>query len=144
MKQVCPKLLTDYKLINPDIVKTDSEPNISIEHETRIVNLLETKSRSYESNVQIKRSFDKHKFGDKNTIKFDDKMYRENITVDDKTQIEIFNSNNTFNNNTFTNNFVISSKQQEICDIESATAFTMAVNKSIFSDTGLGNIFDVQ
>jgi len=128
------KIVTDYKLISPDIVKTVSEPNISIEHDIRKVNLLENKSRSYESNAQIKRSFDKQ-FSDKNATRFDDKMYHENI--DNKKQIGIFS-----NTNTFTNNSVISSKQQEIlCNVESATAFTMAVNKSIFSGTGLGNMF---
>ncbi|EZA55012.1 Protein xmas-2 [Ooceraea biroi] len=127
------KTVTDYRLITSDGVKTTSEP-ISVEHETRVPNIFENKS--YESTAQVKESFDK-KFDDRDATT--NKMNRENTTMDNKKQPESFSSNNTFGNNTFASS---STKQQEtLRNVESATPFATAVNKSIFSGTATGNIF---
>lgn len=65
----------------------------------------------------------------------------ENTTTYSK-HSTIFDSNNTLNNNPFASNVMLPKQPETSCSAEvSTTPFAMAVNKSIFSGTGAGNIF---
>lgn len=119
------------------IIKTVSEPKISVDHETRVPNIFENKSQRQESTVQVKETYEKQLDDEGATTS---KMHRESIIIDDKKPV--YSSSNIFSNNTFASSFVASSTQREtLRSVEAATPFAMAVNKSIFSGTGSGNVF---
>ncbi|EFN82863.1 uncharacterized protein LOC105184744 [Harpegnathos saltator] len=117
--------------VSLNVIKTVTfEPDVSTGHKQKIPSIFESKPPS-----TLLKAFD-----NENAIV--SAARRENTTISNK-HSTIFGSNSSLMNNPFANNSVVFPKQSETSrSVETvATPFAVAVNKSIFSGTGTGNIF---
>lgn len=132
-----PKPVPISESVSSNVVKTATpEADVSVGHKQKIFGVSDSKPSS---TVVGKGVAGKRPDNENATV---GAAYSENTTTNAK-HSTIFGGNNALNNNSFANNSFVFSKQSEtLFNAEAvATPFAMALNKSIFSGTGTGNIF---